>query len=1397
MKFTPLRIAAIYLIFAVIWITTTDQLIEWAVSDPGMITRLQTYKGLFYAFLTAFGLYWMMRVYEKSTSKNKKELRAQTERLEIALNAAKMGLWEYDPQADNYITSKDHNRLFGFSSEHELGISDVYSRIHPDDLTMFRQKAEEALGNQTRFDTRYRVILPDEPNYRWYWTKARPKQRSDGSHTFSGVTIDISDSKKLEERLNLEIERFEKLFDKIPVLIDIFDPELDHFEINREFEEVLGWSEEDLRDTDLLELCYPDPEYRERVKSEMLSLSGTWREYTLTTKSGEERNQLWTNIILSDDTIVGIGYDITEQKQLQNSIEMERAELQLIFDSMPVFINLHDEEAGVARVNRFFEERLGYSNELIKNNDLLRLMATEENYEAAKEHIYKADGTWKNFDLITSDGKRIVTTWTNIRISDDKSLGIGLDVTDRKEMEERLHLTTTSANVALWEWNPITGETKFDEVWANLVGYTLGELEPVSIETWNLLLHSDDHGKFEKAVEDYFEGRADTYECEVRMRHRHGHWVWILDRGRAVDWDADGNPTRLVGTHIDITNRIAYEESLKYQASLLANVNDAVISVNQDNEIVSWNSAAESMYGWEQEEVLGEKVEDVLETRFSEGVTRDTAYEELMGKGSWVGEVVQYKKDGTPVDILSSVTLVRDSDGYISDIVSVNRDMSERKQFEKENRLLANVFINSKTALSVSNHEKGTLERVNKAYAELFGYSVEEMADISVADLYPDDVMDMVREKVKELDRDGFVKFETELIKKDGSRFHGLVNLSIVYEDILDSPVRVSTVQDISEIKEFQKQLEHERNRFEKAANNVSDVVWEWNPEAGELWWGEGIETVMGFKPEDYAGDLSFWKDHIYEEDRDMVVSTMEAAENSGDTFWEKEYRFYDAEGELRTVRDSAVLIRDEEGNLLRIIGAMVDVTRMLEYQEALQRERNRFELIARTSNDVLYDFNLETKSVWWSEGWQTRFGYLPSDVRQDVYWWEERIHPENEQRILNSVDQASKRGDDYWSGQYRFQNGEGDYRIVIDKGYFIKNQEGRNVSLVGTITDITADEIAKNELKKSEEQYRLLFKQSPIPMYIYDPETLFIVAANDTAIEKYGYSEKELLEMKIFHLHPEELYKDVRAEIRQNVKQKRTGYDLWEQKAKDGRKIMAEISGSEIYYEGKKRRLVIANDVTEQKKAEERAISAIVEGEERERKRIAKELHDGLGQYLTAANMNFESIYEDASVMSDPFPKTFSNGLSLLNYAISETRNISQNLLPKAIQDYGLELGLQALVNQLKGNSRIKFYFYCNLNGVDIPENVQINLYRVAQEAINNAMRHGKPENINVQLVYSNSEILLTIEDDGKGFRVSEKAETGIGLRSMKTRVGAMSANIDIESTIGRGTIISVIVPL
>ncbi|MCG6507636.1 PAS domain-containing protein, partial [Vibrio parahaemolyticus] len=118
---------------------------------------------------------------------------------------------------------------------------------------------------------------------------------------------------------------------------------------------------------------------------------------------------------------------------------------------------------------------------------------------------------------------------------------------------QRMKQILDCAQIATWEWNVQTGETKFNERWAGIVGYNLQELAPTDINTWLNLAHPDDLALSEVALNAHFSGEKPYYECEARMRHKDGHWVWVRDYGRIVSWDQSGNPEWMLGTHIDIS----------------------------------------------------------------------------------------------------------------------------------------------------------------------------------------------------------------------------------------------------------------------------------------------------------------------------------------------------------------------------------------------------------------------------------------------------------------------------------------------------------------------------------------------------------------------------------------------------------------------------------------------------------------------------------------------------------------------------------------------------------------------------------------------------------------------------------------------------------------------------
>lgn len=132
----------------------------------------------------------------------------------------------------------------------------------------------------------------------------------------------------------------------------------------------------------------------------------------------------------------------------------------------------------------------------------------------------------------------------------------------------RLQEIIWATNVATWEWNVQTGATRFDEKWAEMIGYSLEEISPVSIETWQEFCHPDDLARSDAILRKVFSRALPHYECDLRMRHRDGHWVWVLGRGKVVEWDEDGRPLLMSGTHADISERKTNEIRLARIAAI-------------------------------------------------------------------------------------------------------------------------------------------------------------------------------------------------------------------------------------------------------------------------------------------------------------------------------------------------------------------------------------------------------------------------------------------------------------------------------------------------------------------------------------------------------------------------------------------------------------------------------------------------------------------------------------------------------------------------------------------------------------------------------------------------------------------------------------------------------------
>ncbi|MGE5677576.1 MAG: PAS domain S-box protein, partial [Pseudomonadota bacterium] len=188
----------------------------------------------------------------------------------------------------------------------------------------------------------------------------------------------------------------------------------------------------------------------------------------------------------------------------------------------------------------------------------------------------------KNVDVIHNDRGEVIG---RVECFDDITERVMVE-DQLKDSELRLNLAIGSGRIGLWDWRISTGEMVYNEQWANMLGYKLEELLPTTIDTWKALAHPGDKEKSKILLERYLKGAAEAYEGEIRLRHKEGHWIWVLDRGRVTEWDKEGKPIRMIGTHIDITDRKRAEEELRIKEKLLSAVASSIKELIEERDLM-------------------------------------------------------------------------------------------------------------------------------------------------------------------------------------------------------------------------------------------------------------------------------------------------------------------------------------------------------------------------------------------------------------------------------------------------------------------------------------------------------------------------------------------------------------------------------------------------------------------------------------------------------------------------------------------------------------------------------------------------------------------------------------------------------------------------------------------
>jgi len=253
-----------------------------------------------------------------------------------------------------------------------------------------------------------------------------------------------------------------------------------------------------------------------------------------------------------------------------------------------------------------------------------------------------------------------------------------------RQHRNQIEVALDSATMGLWEWNIPTGEFKADDRCAQMLGYQPGEVEP-HFTWWSEQTHPDDHKRAKSSLLTLFSGQSPVYRAEYRVKTKTGEWLWILDRAKVVEWTNDGTPLKAIGTHVDVSGRHQAQTQLQRLATVVEQAAETIVITDAEDVIEYVNPTFIAKMGYLPDEVVGQTPK-----MFRSGRHNDAFYQSLnndLNRGRvWHGTLVERCKDGTTVELETTISPVKNDLGTTTHYVAIGRDVTHESLLESQLR---------------------------------------------------------------------------------------------------------------------------------------------------------------------------------------------------------------------------------------------------------------------------------------------------------------------------------------------------------------------------------------------------------------------------------------------------------------------------------------------------------------------------------------------------------------------------------------------------------------------------------------------------------------------------------------------------------------------------------------
>lgn len=610
--------------------------------------------------------------------------------------------------------------------------------------------------------------------------------------------------------------------------------------------------------------------------------------------------------------------------------------------------------------------------------------------------------------------------------------------------------------------------------------------------------------------------------------------------------------------------------------------------------------------------------------------------------------------------------------------------------------------------------------------------------------------------------------------------------------------------ENITTRKQAENLLKQSEQRYQGMLEVQSEIISRFKADGTVLYVNEAWCRLYGKHSEELVGQK--WHPVVVQEDLALIQEKLNTlSPNHPEVTIENRIVIHD--GSIRWAQFVNRAFYDGQGNLTEIQSVGRDITAGKTAQIALRESEAFLRLCQEVGGIGSWEADLVSNKQKWSENYFSLFGFSEN---KNPTWADflEAVHPDDRQRVIDATQAHLDHGTIY----------DVEYRIIIDNevirwmrsaGQAERDTNGKPVKMRGIGQDITARKQFEIDLTRTRDNMRAILDNSPYMVWLKDTQGCYIEVNEVFANYTYLKTPAQVIGKTDFDLWPAELAEKFRADdaeiMAARQKQRRI-----EEQSFDGTGIhwvetfktaIVDDNGRVTGTSG------FTRDISERKKTEQELLQTstqlrelLVKYEllqEAERKAIAREVHDELGQLLSALRLDISMIRTRFAKDNPALIELVKDATELADRALHGVRDVTEHLRPTI-----LGMGIHASLQWLCDNFTLRTGIACALSPdpcVELDEMSSTGLFRIVQESLTNVMRHaGEVHKVTISMALTNGELCISVKDDGRGFNLeNSKLLTSFGVLGMRERALALGGNLDIVSAPGKSTVVSVCIPV